>query len=271
MKSQQSSDYPDFFNIMVYSYPGGGKTKFGLDFPGVVMVDCGEKQATTAKARKINVPVLQPETYDDFRLIAQRPKDVLSWRFGEAVAAETKSFLFDSSTTMQQLLMGRSALEAIRKDSEVIVPAQEATGVMSYPRKIPARERPDVHDFGTLIEQFRDIMDGIREMPYHTIITAHAKIDRTENSPRGLNAKEDEIERAGFPMLFGDLKYHADGLVDYFLYLERNKAGQYIIHPVRTGTNFRARTRYAEVFDRQINWTDRNAFELLTQQLEGKK
>jgi len=252
-------------NAFVYAYPGCGKTKFGLDFPYPCIIDCNERRHTTATSLGRDVPVVRVESYEDIRAVVLNSEAMFKEYFpGERI----ETVIFETATGLQDLLMGEQALAEVRNSSgEIVSPSRPASGIMARPRRVPASERPDVHDFGTMMEQFRDIVDGIREMPQHTIVTAHARLARTEESPKGLIAPSDpkfkDIEYAGYPILIGDLKYNIDGYFDLFLYLDLTKGGDYRIHPTRS-SNFRAKTRYAHQLKDTINWTNKNAFELLS-------
>jgi len=257
-------------NVFVYSYPGCGKSKFGLDFPYPCIVDCNERRHTTATALGRDVPIIKPEGYDDLRAIVLNSEALFKDTFpGERI----ETVIFETATGLQNLLMGEFSLREVKNTSgDILISSKGATGILAHSRKVPASERPDVHDYGTMMEQFRDIVDGIREMPQHTVVTAHARLARTEDSPKGLGARQEDIEYAGFPILIGDLKYNIDGYFDLFLYLDVTKGGDYRIHPVRSA-NFRAKTRYAHLLKDPINWTNKNAYETLNALLGqgGKK
>jgi hypothetical protein len=111
----------------------------------------------------------------------------------------------------------------------------------------------------------KDFIRGIRAMPYNTLITVHAGLFDTEESPKGMTVQDGDKIKAGFPNLYGQLKWVGGGAADFYFHLERKLVGtnmQFWAHAQPHG-KFEGRSKISRQLKAQINWTDKNLYTYL--------
>jgi hypothetical protein len=261
-------------NSLAYSKPGAGKTLFGLQHPGPVIVDPGEQGYMTILEAGFDVPVIHVDSQDDVEEVVYYPDDVMA-RLKDKVPKfkdyEYHTFLFENVNFAQELFLG-SASKVDPTTKEVIT---EATGIMKLPHKRKVSVTPEIKDWGVLNRVTKGFFKGVRNMPYHTVITVHAGLLETEESPKGIDVPASDKEFGGFPDIYGQLKYKIGGLADFYFYLKRELMGgklRYTAYSIPHG-KFEGRSKIASKVPGAIDWTDKNLFDIvqghLTEALEG--
>jgi len=276
MKYRRSTDNVDHHHIFGYGYPGCGKTKMARDYyealgEGLVVVSNEVGEATFSNYG-VDVPILEPEDQNELRAIISMTDVVFEKIIKEKMGYtfdKIHTILFDNLRMSQLMIFGESEKkEAKIFDGEITMPKQEATGVMALPNKRDFAGVPSNKDYRLLDMEMRKIVDKIDRMPYHTIVTAHAEQDfapTTKMTLTGDQYKDKEVTREfnGYPSLEGfALKADLAGLVsDMFLYMYGDGNRYYFCPKPLKG--FMARTRMAEVMPAQIDWTDKNMYEII--------
>lgn len=251
-------------NTLAYSRPGAGKTTFGLQHPYPVIVDPGEQGYMTVLEGHPDVPVLEIESIDDIEEVVFDTDDVMTeWKkhHVEWVDYPFQSFIFENLNLVQETILGKPS--KVNPDTkEVIRPAE---GIMKLPNSRDNRWTPCPMDFNVLSRKTTEVLKGIRNMPYHTLMTVHAGIFTDEESKKGIDVKESEKTKAGFPNMYGQFKWTGGGLADFYMYLERKVVGnklQFIAH-TRPYKKFEGRSKISKKLPSEINWTDKSLFDVL--------
>jgi hypothetical protein len=251
-------------NSLVYGRPGSGKTTFGLQHPGRVIVDPKEMgYMTILEEFQRDVPVITPATLDDYEDIIYEPERVianLKQSLPKWQDYDVQSFIFENLNMVQEDLLGRPSRVSEKK--QVL---RKATGIMALPNSRDNRFTPGPKDYNVLSRNTKDLIRGIRAMPYNTLITVHAGIYDSEESPKGIATPDDQKIKEGFPNLYGQLKWVGGGLADFYFYMERKNIGnklQYWAYPAPKG-KYEGRSKIVKQLDLQINWTDKNLFNYL--------
>lgn len=212
-----------------------------MTFPNPVLIDF-EEGYLTAEVEGYDIPVLQPKVESDLLKILEAPH-IVQKEIQEAgfPGYEVKTWIYDSASSMEDWLLGEPA-RPVTGD----LPAKPGKGIMATARRRQNNE-PSIEDYRELRSKMLGFFNMVRQMPYHTVITAHAQIREDEASPKGLGANPNEQTSMGLPSLTGRLKYHADNLVDLFLYCESRRVSnrmEYKAWPIPHGM-WHARTRIA--------------------------
>jgi hypothetical protein len=266
-------------NSLVYSKPGAGKTRFGLYHPGPVIVDPGEQGYMTILDYGEDVPIFRVDSQDDVEAIVYYPEDEIA-RFKEAQPKfkdyEVGTFIFENLNFVQEAFLGQGS-KTDPETKQIITPAK---GIMKLPHTRQHSNTPVMKDYNVLQRATKGFFKGVRNMPYHTVMTVHAGLYETEESPKGIGSRDNPVseadkEYAGFPNMYGQMKYTAGGLADFFFYLERVVRGgklRYLAHTAPHG-KFESRSKIASRLPASIDWTDKNIFDIvqghLTKALEG--
>jgi len=249
MKTSSTKRDPDSpIHVGLYSLPGAGKTLFGSSFPNPVLVDM-EQGKKTLEYSNIEIPVLTPENEKELRAIIWRP-DLITEKVIHKMPGfesyEPKTFIFDTMSSGQELITGEGAHKKIEPMEGVVLEREESTGILSESRNREDPHTLSLQDYGVFEKRMRGYLNKIREMPYHTIVTFHTKMDLTETSNKAPGAKEHEKTYKGYPVIVGSLKYSVGGLCgDFFFYLESNGT-TYSAYSKPNGV-WHARTRLAHV------------------------
>ncbi len=263
-------------NSLVYARPGAGKTTFGLQHPNPVIVDPREKGYMTVLEHKgLDIPVLEASTLDDYEDIIFTPDkvmDAFKEHNPEWKDYDYKTFIFENMNLIQEDILGKAG-KSDPKTKEVI---REAVGIMKLPNARDNKFTPGPKDFNVLSRTTKDLFRGIRNMPYHTVMTVHAGLGETEASPKGIDVPPSQKMYGGFPDLYGQLKYKGGGLCDFYFYLDRDKVGQslrYVAYTMPHG-KFEGRSKISKKLPSKIDWTDKNLYQIvmdkLTKALEDK-
>jgi hypothetical protein len=281
MKYRRSTDYSDKHHLFLYSFPGAGKTKAARDYyealgEGLVIVSNENRAEAIFDIKGYDVPILEPENQDELRAIISMPdvvvdkivKEKMGYTFDKA-----HTFLFDNIRMTQIMIFGEGKRAGGKAfDGLIDIPPQEATGILALPNKRDFAGVPSNKDYRLLDMDMRKIVDKIDRMPYHTIVTTHAEEDysmRTQLTLTGDKNKDKDVDRqfSGYPSLEGfSLKADLPGLVsDLFLYLYWDGNRYYVCFKPLKG--WYARTTMAEIMPPQLDWTDKNMYEII----EGMK
>ena len=275
MKAEASIRKNRFLNLILVGLPGAGKTKFILDFPNPVIIDF-DYGDLTAQDLGINIPILHPTSEDEIRAIIEAPEMITEKVIQQIPGFEEyqpKTFAFDTITTMQDVIMGEGARASV-EISGVTLPARKATGILSLPStNRDSGDMPawgDSHVFGV---RMRKLMLAIKQMPYHTICSAHLgpsdqlQVSAKPDKKTGIRPKP----KAGYPLLHGQLKWQLGGLTDFYLELEKKGGGfteyKYIIHTQQKEA-MNTKNRLTNHLEKNYEWTNKNAFELLNKPLQ---
>lgn len=266
------------WHLFLYGYPGCGKTRTIVDFKNAgfhpVVVATYEQDLTLEGA---DIPLLTVEHPDELKAIVSKPRNVIEqvlWPdLGEEYPVDL--FAFDILRDLQMLLFGeaKTTKDVEVFDGKVIMERSPGFGVMAEPNARDAAGVPSNKDYRLLDINTRAIVKKIEKMPYHTITTAHAEVrfdERTTAKLTGDVKKDKEIKAQGnikgFPSLEGySAKADLPGLVsDFMLYMDTPDQESFYIYP-KPSKGFYARTRLAEFMPRVIDWTGRNAYEVLVE------
>ena len=262
-------------NSMVYSAPGAGKTLFLLQHPWPVIVDPGEQGYMTILEMGFDVPVIQVASRDDLEEVVYYPDDVMA----KLKEAQPKfkdypyaTFGFENMNLIQEAMLG----EGSKTDPNTKKVTKPATGIMSLPHTREHSGTPSPKDFNVLQRATKGFFKGVRNMPYNTVMTVHAGLSETEESPKGIDVPASQKSYAGYPDMYGQMKYKSGGLADFYFYLKRVKRGGklvYLAYTERVG-KYEGRSKIASHLPGEIDWSNKNLFDIvqgyLTAALEGK-
>lgn len=270
---------PDFlWHLFLYGYPGCGKTKAVKDFQDAgfhpIVVATYEQDLTLTGA---NIPILTVEHPLELMALVQKPKNVIEQVLWPALDEEypVNLIMFDVLRDLQMLLFGESKTIKDTQvfDGAVTIEKTKGFGVMSEPNARDATGIPSPKDYRLLDLNTRALVKKIEKMPYHTITTAHAEINYDERTHAKLtgDAKKDKEIKAqatikGFPSLEGySAKSDLPGIIsDFMLYMDTPDQESFYMYP-KPSKGYHARTRVAEFMPRVIDWTDKNAHDVLTE------
>jgi len=204
----------------------------------------------TATAEGYDIPRIVPESETDvLRIIIDTEnfikEEIQVMEDGKYRDYRPETFIFDSATALETLLMGAPS----RKDDNKNV-VRPGSGIMSIDRN-RQNERPSIEDYGDLSGKMGGFFNAVRAMPFHTIVNAHALVGEEQaDSRRSLRDKSAAPSRnVGLPALTGRMKYTADNLCDFFLYCESKRKGkevEYYAHTIPSGL-WHAKSRLAGI------------------------
>jgi hypothetical protein len=211
-----------------------------------------------------DVPVIEMESFEDIedivydtdKVMASYAKEKTFW-----LDYPYASFIFENLNFVQEITLGKaSKIDSVTK--KVIRPA---TGIMALPNARDVREVPGMKDFNSLSRKTKDFFKGVRNMPYHTVLTVHAGLEETEESPKGMEVAPSEKQYAGFPNVYGKLKYVVGGLCDFYFFLERSRVGTSLKYHAYTRPHgkFEGRSKIASYLDSKIDWTDKSLYDII--------
>jgi len=280
------------WHLFLYGYPGCGKTKVAADFHNrglpMVLVSTYE-QDLTLTIEGIDAPILNPTNEDELRAIIECPEEVIERVIqpmededGNKPFAdyEPKLFVFDILRELQLVIFGEGGrtIDTEVFEGSVILPKAKASGILALPNARDAQGVPSNKDYRLLDMKMRGIVARIEKMKYHTIVTAHAEKDFAPQDKLQLTGdpKTDKELKAnatpqGYPSLEGfSLKKDLPGLVsDFFLYMESN-GNKFTIYP-KPSKGFMARTRLNAVMPPALDWTGKNAYDVLSSKLDAAR
>jgi len=238
---KRAGDAARRLNVFAYGPAGSGKTRFSLTFPNPVLVDFEDGSLTAETMGKGHTPMLQPRTYEEVQRILEAPDAVASEIAAACDGYKVETWVFDSATSLNMLLLGSPESEW-----------SKGYGLLNERRERPHGPlAPSIEDYKILNLEMLKFFNLVRQMKYHTVITAHAKLDKTEDSPKGLNAPDSQVRYSGYPILTGDLKYGAANLADLTIYME-DANGKYSAH-LRRYKQWNARHRLGDGVDARID------------------
>lgn len=273
------------FHLFLYGFPGVGKTKFAGDFhraglPIVLVTD--EQGEMTLDTMNIDAPILVPESEMELIAIVEQPQNVTKHIINKMEGFEEyepKCWVFDNFRTLQTIIFGH--LGQLRDeevfDGLITLEKKPATGVMKMPVKRPEVGTPSPTDYRIMEMKARGLIKKIEDMPYHTIITAHAEKNFSVETHMKLTGDpkiDKDIPRtfSGWPSLEGwALKTDGGGLgSDFFIYLEAD-GDNFTMYP-KPAKGFYARTRLAKQFkSKSLDWSNKNGYELLKDKFDQAK
>jgi hypothetical protein len=269
------------WHLFLYGYPGCGKTKVVRDFQergfNPIVVATYNQDITLQGA---NIPILTLDHPNELLAMVHQPKNVIEKVLWPALDEEypVDLIMFDNLRDLQMLLFGEAKTI---KDTEVFdgaikIEKTPGFGVMSEPNARDATGIPSTKDYRLLDINTRAIVKRIEKMPYHTITTAHAEVnldERTKAKLTGDVKKDKDIKAAGnikgFPSLEGySAKSDLPGIIsDFMLYMDTPDQESFYIYP-KPSKGFYARTRVAEFMPRTIDWSGKNAYDVLTNEVQ---
>ena len=275
----------DHIHAFVYGYPGCGKTKFIGDFHNAgqnVAVVAGYNSSRALELAGVDCPIIVPSSLEELIAIVQMPDEVI-FKVVNPVFPDykVKTWCFDILKDIQMIIFGEggSKQETIF-DGAMILPASKPTGVMALPNARGEDNSPSNKDYRVLDLRLRSLLRSIEKMRYHTIITAHAERDYTPDLVKQLTGDpklDKELKSSatmvGYPSLEGfSAKSDISGLAgEMLLYLESPKGTEYFMYPKPHHQGFHARTQMAQHMPPRIDWTGKNAYELLTKLISDIK
>jgi len=259
-----------FLNIFLVGLPGSGKTKFILDSPNPLLIDFDYGDLTAQGLRK-NIPILRPKNEDQIRAIIEDPELVIDRAIRKIKAFENyevKTIAWDTISTMQDIILGEGRRPEVDFGDGVILPQRNASGILALPAARENPEMPEGKDYQVFSARMRKLALSIKQMPYHTILTAHmAPEDQVQTSTKP-NPRTGAVPapKAGYPLLTGQLRYQMGGLSDFYILLER--MGSNFVLKTQPSGIFHARNRIDHLLKPVIPWKDQNGFDLLYQPLQ---
>jgi len=214
------------------------------------MVDF-EEGLLTAASLGIDVPVIQPKCEEDILRILETPESVIEeiHEVEKFKDYEVETWAFDSLTSMQSLLLGCTYRPATDN-----LPERKGTGILGVTRVRYFEGEPQIEDFVIVMGKIIGFMNAVRQMRYNTIVTCHSELEKTEDSPKGLNVEQSRVKHGGYPSVIGKIRYRLGGLADFFLYMEAVRRGnslQYKAHTINQDV-WKARNRMQEVLPHEI-------------------
>jgi hypothetical protein len=231
-------------------------------------VDPGEQgymTVTEPSAREYaDVPVIEVESFEDIEDIVYDTKDVMdAYTKSKTFFLDYpyKSFIFENLNFVQEVTLGKAS----KVDGQTKKVIRPATGIMALPNTRDHREVPGPKDFNMLNRKTKDFFKGVRNMPYHTLLTVHAGLFENESSPKGIKADIDSKTYDGFPDLYGQLKWKGGGLVDFYFFLERKKVGNKLIYKAYSQPHgkYEGRSKIQSMLSGDIDWTDKSLFDIV--------
>lgn len=239
---------------MFYGGGGAGKTWLGLDFPGPALVDF-EKGYLTAAAKGINPPVLRPTDEQGLWEIMANPEGALAM-LGEAIPRykeyESKTFVFDSATSLQKLFMGNMPV----KDASTGKIIKPGKGILGVNRNRNPVDEPSIEDWRALSSRMETFFQNCLDLSekYNVVVTAHSIIDEKETEVKDLKKPPRNKIIGGFPNIVGRLKYHVGSAMDLYLYMEQDVVNDKAVHyaySLKKG-HYEARTRFEGLIDYKL-------------------
>lgn len=282
-RKQFDPNDPNFrWHVFLYGFGGCGKTKWIRDFAQrdhyPVVVSTYEQDLTLDGAE---IPIFTVEHPDELIAIVQQPKNVIervlhadpNWK-----DYPVDTFAFDILRELQLLLFGepKTTKDIEVFDGAITIPRTGGFGVMSEPNARDAAGVPSTKDYRLLDIRTRGLIRSIEKMPYHTIITAHAEHNfdpRTHLKLSGDAKRDKELKASatitGFPSIEGySAKADIPALVsDFMIYMDSPDQESYYMYP-KPNKNFMARTRLAEFVRPVLEWTDKNGYDVLVQEVK---
>lgn len=272
----------EYIHSFIYGYPGCGKTKFIADFHNsgqYVAVVAGFNTSRTLELQGADCPIIVPSSLEELIAIVQMPEEVIAKVIQPVFPGYVvKTWAFDVIKDLQMLILGEDKYKKTEIFDGLMTFESEATGIMAMPN---ARDvGPSNKDYRVLDMRLRSLLRSIEKMPYHTIITAHAERDYSPELMKKLTGDpkldkdlKHEAVMAGYPSLEGfSAKSDISGLAgEMLLYLESPKGVEYYIYPKPHHQGFHARTQMAEHLPPRIDWTGKNAYEILTKYINEVK
>ena len=244
----RASTQPDYLDFFVYSLPGGGKTRFILsaynaeENSGPVIFDTDARGVdATASDMGIagKVPVFEISTDDDMILSCSYPERIIEMVHSDERFKDYQVTLFawDTLSSMEDILMGETA-----RQQKPTLPASPGSGIMATGRSRSDPFSPAMQDYKGMVGRTKSFLRKVRELPYSTIVTAHAVRAETEDSPRGLSVPAEQKTYATYPDLVGKNRYTAAKLMDGFFYMEHRGKDQHYLYTIpRGGAHSRTR------------------------------
>lgn len=269
------------WHLFFYGYPGCGKTKVVKDFKDrgfhPVVVATYDQDVTLMGS---DIPVMTVDHPLELQALVQQPKNVIEQVLWPALGEEypVDLIMFDVLRDLQMLLFGESKTIKDTQvfDGKVTIEKTQGFGVMSEPNSRDATGIPSTKDYRLLDINTRSLVKKIEKMPYHTITTAHAELNLDERTKAKLtgDVAKDKTIRAnatikGFPSLEGySAKSDLPGIIsDFMIYMDTPDQESFYMYP-KPNKGFYARTRLAEYMSSVLDWTGKNAYDVLTQEVQ---
>ena len=276
----------EHIHSFIYGYPGCGKTKFIADFHNAgenVAIVAGFNSSRTLELQGVDCPIIVPTSLEELIAIVQMPEEVQAKVIQpEFPGYVVKTWAFDILKDLQMIIFGEAGMSKQTVfDGALEMPATKPTGVMMLEGSRQDKDdTPSNKAYRVLDMRLRSLLRSIERMKYHTIVTAHAEKDYsselikrlTGDSKLDKDLKHDAV-MVGYPSLEGfSAKSDISGLAgEMLLYLESPKQTEYFIYPKPHHQGFHARTQMADSLPPRIEWTGKNAFELLTKLIKEAK
>jgi hypothetical protein len=163
--NSQTESWTEYNRTLIYGEFGVGKTRF-CDVPGVFFIDFDDGMTTVRKAGKIP-PAVQfrqdtPKVYEKTMSVIE---DLRSQRGPFAKGGElegTRMVALDGVTAMAEAFLYEISQDAMSASEEYT----------SF--------KPQFDEWGILLKRLSSVIEGLKQIPYHVIVTAMAKITQDE-------------------------------------------------------------------------------------------
>lgn len=275
----------EYHHIFGYGYPGCGKTKLIGDYHNAgqsVAIVAGYNTSRTLELQGVDCPIIVPSSLDELIAIVQLPEEVEEKIIHPVFPGyKVKTWAFDILKDLQMIIFGEGGRpKSIIFDGDMELPVFKPTGIMSIGGSLQDDGSPTNKAYRILDMRLRSLLRSVEKMQYHTIITAHAEKDYTPEVVKRLTGDpkidkdlKAEAVMTGYPALEGfSAKSDISGLAgEMLLYLESPRQTEYFIYPKPHPQGFHARTQMAEHLPPRIDWTNKNAFELLSKLVKEAK
>ncbi len=167
-----------------YGPPGAGKSEAYSSYPGLAVVGPKSHDGTLA-SNGIDAVFLQPETEEELQIIVEAPDYVAEQVAKDHDGYEIQTFVFDTLKDLQALCLGHERILAVKDGPKEILPEKPASGAMKRRGNRNANNIGNELDYRIVDNNMRALLTAIDDMPYHTIVTAHAdQIGRKKNNDK---------------------------------------------------------------------------------------
>jgi hypothetical protein len=219
----------NYVDVYIFSMPGGGKTGFIVRTywekdnerggPVIFDLDHGGADATCADMGLAGkIPIIPINTEEELIYSCTYYKEIIKEVNATKGFEDYKCQIFswDTVSSMEDTIMGEP-----KRPQGPVLPASPGFGLMSKSRARDDAFAPALADYKGMVNRTKAFMRHVRALPIHTIVTAHAVRELTDDSKKGMSVREEDKTYGIFPDLIGKNRYNSHKLHDIFMYMEQ--------------------------------------------------